>query len=271
MSETNPMPAENMASTPASAPATAPAANKTNGAMVMGIFALLAILIAGGAAAFFLMQEDSDSNDNDDEQVEEDEDEEDQDDEEEEENEGEEEEEENEDESEDEDEDTGSDMDVYDGDNSSVYIFQYPSEFVVSDESDTSGSFYTYIYAKDPNEVGVGDFNPNVNITSAGYLEVTEAEADYCEEYATEVVAILEDTYESAELVDEGTTTVNGQEACKLVLEGTYFGVDLIQEQYLIFSEDEDGESFIVTLTTNAEEEAYDELMDVIDSIELLQ
>lgn len=260
MSETNAM--DNAASAgtsnPAPAPVSTPTGGKSNTSMMMGILLLLILLVAGGAAAFFLMQEeDSDSDSDDTEEADEEEEDEEESDEEEDED------------SDEEDEDSSSDMEEYDGDFSSLFTFEYPGEFVVEDEGTVSGTFYTYIYAKDPDELGLSDFNPNVNITSAGFLEMTEAEADYCEEYATEVVDILADSYDAVELVDHDNTTVNGLEACKLVLEGTYFGVDLIQEQYLIFNEDEDGESFIATLTTNMEEEAYDELIAVIDSIEV--
>ncbi|MEO6729119.1 MAG: hypothetical protein ABIM99_04310 [Candidatus Dojkabacteria bacterium] len=151
---------------------------------------------------------------------------------------------------------------IYSGRNSDEYVFAYSKKFFLDDgESDI-----THVYAKDPKDNQVGDFNDNLNITTASdALNVTQ---DNCDYYSEQLLASIGTSLNIDQTsVATDIQTINGLKVCVVSWEGSITGIDFTQQQY-VFSDSVLDKNFIVTVSTAADSTNVGAFANIVDSFE---
>lgn len=149
----------------------------------------------------------------------------------------------------------------YNGKNSDEYTFSYPSSFVLDD----SGSII-YVYSKDPKTNTVGNFNDNLNITTAA--DAITINQNNCDDYADELIGSIAATLN----VDESSVatniqTINGLKVCVVSWDAELDDIGFSQQQY-VFSDFVLDTNFILTVSTKTGSTNLGAFADIVDSFE---
>ncbi|MFS8130864.1 MAG: hypothetical protein ACMG57_02700 [Candidatus Dojkabacteria bacterium] len=150
---------------------------------------------------------------------------------------------------------------TYTGKNVADYSFTYSDKFFLDD----SGAI-VYVYKKDPKLNVSGDFNDNLNITSADTaLVVTQTS---CTSYANDLIASIGSSLNVDESsLETKVDTINGLKVCGVRWNASINGTDFKQEQY-VFSDTKNDKNYILTVSLADSSTNGSLFADIVNSFE---